>query len=648
VLVPSRELVDQTAAVFTDLAYYCNDVIRVVGLGGGSHAEQAARLADGADVIVATPGRAVAHLTAGTLPPGALRHSCDTLVVDEADLVLSYGGGADTKALVAALPRVAQSLLVSATLSPALVELKRLVLHSPVVLKVEDEAAAGGASSSSGSGGGSLAQFYVRVGATDRYLLLFALIKLRLLATKVLVFVGDVDGAYKLRLFLERFGIAAGVLDATLPASARRHALEAFNRGNYDYLIATEEMLTDTRAAAGAVVDVSDSDEDEDEEDGEGSDSDDYDDEQEGDDDEAADDDEEAADDDEEEADDDASAARKAGGSRKRRRTTDAGAAASGKPASKRQAGGGGGAARDAEYGASRGLDFRGVATVVNFDFPASAESYTHRVGRTARGGASGVALSFLPPDGAVGPDALKAEAVLAKLTGGASSGTSTGSSSSSSSAAAAGGPVPLPFDTSEVEGFRYRVEDVLRGVTKAAVTEARRSELRRQMLASEALRAHFEDHPRDLAMLSHAAPVAPGAVKPHLRDVPAYLLPPALRAAVEAAGGGARGSGAAAGGKRKRGGAAGGGGGRGGKSASAPPPPEDLAAAAASGARLTGAQAIALASEDVYRARRNNGADPLRSLAAARAATSAVAAASSGRGRGGGGGGGRRGGGRR
>ena len=59
--------------------------------------------------------------------------------------------------------------------------------------------------------------------------------------------------------------------------------------------------------------------------------------------------------------------------------------------------------APDAEYGASRGLDFRGVATVVNFDFPADAASYTHRVGRTARGGASGVALSFLPPGEGVG-----------------------------------------------------------------------------------------------------------------------------------------------------------------------------------------------------------------------------------------------------
>ena len=60
----------------------------------------------------------------------------------------------------------------------------------------------------------------------------------------------------------------------------------------------------------------------------------------------------------------------------------------------------------------SRGLDFRGVATVVNFDFPESARSYKHRIGRTARGGASGAALSLVPPVGVVPA----ADKVLAKL----------------------------------------------------------------------------------------------------------------------------------------------------------------------------------------------------------------------------------------
>lgn len=45
---------------------------------------------------------------------------------------------------------------------------------------------------------------------------------------------------------------------------------------------------------------------------------------------------------------------------------------------------------KDAEFGVSRGVDFQGVSTVINVDMPPTAASYTHRVGRTARAGASG------------------------------------------------------------------------------------------------------------------------------------------------------------------------------------------------------------------------------------------------------------------
>ncbi len=149
VLVPTRELVDQTVAALSSLAYYASDVVSVVGLGGGSNAEHSARLRPRPDVVVATPAKVVPHLASGMLKP-----SCETVVVDEADLVLGYGYEADVKAVVAALPRLCQGMLLSATLSPALDELKRLVLHSPAVLKLEDGAAGAGAGGAGGAGGG--------------------------------------------------------------------------------------------------------------------------------------------------------------------------------------------------------------------------------------------------------------------------------------------------------------------------------------------------------------------------------------------------------------------------------------------------------------------------------------------------------------
>ena len=48
------------------------------------------------------------------------------------------------------------------------------------------------------------------------------------------------------------------------------------------------------------------------------------------------------------------------------------------------------------KYGVHRGVDFREVACVINLDFPPSERNYTHRVGRTARGGLFGLAISFV------------------------------------------------------------------------------------------------------------------------------------------------------------------------------------------------------------------------------------------------------------
>jgi superfamily II DNA/RNA helicase len=60
---------------------------------------------------------------------------------------------------------------------------------------------------------------------------------------------------------------------------------------------------------------------------------------------------------------------------------------------------------------AARGIDVSGITHVVNFDLPAAAEDYVHRVGRTARAGSSGIGITFVADDQA--PDAAKMGAQL-------------------------------------------------------------------------------------------------------------------------------------------------------------------------------------------------------------------------------------------
>lgn len=162
---------------------------------------------------------------------------------------------------------------------------------------------------------------------------------------------------------------------------------------------------------------------------------------------------------------------------------------------------------RDTEFGLSRGVDFRNVAAVLNFDVPDDLTAYTHRAGRTARAGATGTVLSLVVSD-------KEQESIV---TMGKELGVPVG---------------PLAFRMEQIEAFRYRVEDCLRMVTDAAVTQARLADVRREIVNSEKLKDYFDDNPQDLDALKHDLALAKH-VPDHLAHIPSYLLPPALRASV-------------------------------------------------------------------------------------------------------------------
>ncbi|XP_029460043.1 probable ATP-dependent RNA helicase DDX56 isoform X2 [Rhinatrema bivittatum] len=164
---------------------------------------------------------------------------------------------------------------------------------------------------------------------------------------------------------------------------------------------------------------------------------------------------------------------------------------------------------KDKEYGVARGIDFQNVSNVINFDFPQSVESYIHRAGRTARADNPGTALTFIShtelPLLAEIEEALKGESSESVLR-------------------------PYKFRMEEIEGFRYRCRDAMRSVTKQAIKEARLKEIKEELLNSEKLKTYFEDNPRDFQLLRHDKALHPAIVKPHLKNVPEYLIPPMLR----------------------------------------------------------------------------------------------------------------------
>lgn len=107
-------------------------------------------LAEHPDIVIATPSRALVH---SNLSAHVLMSKVTHLVIDEADLVLSYGYEADLQAVSKALPKGLQTFLMSATLTTEVETLKTLFCRNPAILRLEEDAE---------EDGGGVSQFCVK------------------------------------------------------------------------------------------------------------------------------------------------------------------------------------------------------------------------------------------------------------------------------------------------------------------------------------------------------------------------------------------------------------------------------------------------------------------------------------------------------
>ena len=234
-LAPSRELAGQIHLAIQDLTRSCGRVVRSVDVSSASvdiEAQKQVLIGDLPDIVVGTPSRVLAHLKAGNID---LSESLETLVIDEADLIFSFGHEADLKAILSAkLPSTYQAVLTSATLSDNVTKLKKLVLHNPISLKLEE---------SSLPDAGQLTQYKILIEQEDKFVLIYALFKLKLIQGKTIIFVNNVDKCYQIKLYLEQFAIPVCVLNSELPTASRLHILSQFNRGIYEAIVASDEKL---------------------------------------------------------------------------------------------------------------------------------------------------------------------------------------------------------------------------------------------------------------------------------------------------------------------------------------------------------------------------------------------------------------------
>lgn len=224
ILVPTRELAKQVADSIKSYAAHLNGAVKTVAVFGGVSANtQMMALRGGTDILVATPGRLLDLIGSNAIKLDAVH----TLVLDEADRMLSLGFTEELSALLALLPKTKQTLLFSATFPEQVQALTSELLSDPIEIQVQSPDTS------------TLVQRVFKVNKGNKTALLAHLIKHNQWR-QALVFVNAKNNCEHLAEKLCKRGIAAEVFHGDLGQGARTRVLEDFKAGEIDVLIATD------------------------------------------------------------------------------------------------------------------------------------------------------------------------------------------------------------------------------------------------------------------------------------------------------------------------------------------------------------------------------------------------------------------------
>jgi len=228
ILVPTRELAVQIDMQLEGFSYFCpvSSSLSVYGGGDGSVWEQQrSGLSGGADIVVATPGRILAHMAFSYVDFSNLEH----LILDEADRMLDMGFHDDIMSVVKQLPVKRQTLLFSATMPDKIRKLAKKILHSPEEINI---------SPSKPSENVLQACYLVEDSQKP------ALVK-RLLADKkeiksVIIFCSTKSKVRLLDRELRLLGLSAKAIHSDLEQNEREEVLRQFRGRKFQLMVATD------------------------------------------------------------------------------------------------------------------------------------------------------------------------------------------------------------------------------------------------------------------------------------------------------------------------------------------------------------------------------------------------------------------------
>jgi len=275
IMSPTRELAQQIDQQVQGLSYFAPvSSVAVYGGNDGIRYEQERRgLAMGTDIVIATPGRLISHISLGNVDLSRISF----FVLDEADRMLDMGFHDDIMQIVSQLPENRQTLLFSATMPKEIQELASKILHNPEEIKLAVSKPADKI----------LQAAYVCYEVQKIPLIQYLLADH--VERRIIIFASSKLKVKEIARTLQRLNLNAGEMHSDLDQSQRDEIMLKFRNGKVNILVATDIV--------------------------------------------------------------------------------------------------------------ARGIDIDDIDLVINFDSPHEAEDYVHRIGRTARAGAEGCAITLVNPE---------------------------------------------------------------------------------------------------------------------------------------------------------------------------------------------------------------------------------------------------------
>ena len=227
IMSPTRELAQQIDQAMQGFGYYLQGVSSVAVYGGndGNRYDQELRsLHMGADVVIATPGRLISHISLGNVDLSKVSF----FILDEADRMLDMGFSEDIKTIAAKLPKTCQTIMFSATMPEKIEELAKTLLKNPVEIKLAVSKPAE-----------KIKQEAYVCYETQKMTIIKDIFKAGDLK-RVIVFSGSKFKVKQLAASLQQIGVNCGAMHSDLEQAERDDVMFKFKSGQYDVLVATD------------------------------------------------------------------------------------------------------------------------------------------------------------------------------------------------------------------------------------------------------------------------------------------------------------------------------------------------------------------------------------------------------------------------